>query len=665
MEHIDWQRIAPDVAKQLLGEPTSTSSNEYRWGRKGSMCLNLSDGTFYDHEAGVGGGVIDLIKHLNQDVNTVLKQFGHDLALQSNDSLLTGFSDSPVAKPKSNARSFSREQMVDLYRQAIVKLKYADNFMVLRFPEGHAIKQKYAPFTLGIDGTWSLKRPEGKLPIYFNNKGDDKPVVINEGEKALRGCEAIVGKELSSCTWHGGVNSWEKADWTPIFGKEIWIFPDNDKAGKECAANLLEYLRKNGCRSIRIIQPPKKFKEKDDLYDAYERGTFKSAEDFIGFVYKQKEKLPSGAFRLKRADKYIAEVTNPDWLITDVFERNKLITVFGAPKTGKSFIAIAMACAIARGTSFYGYATKKAPVVYLAGEGVAGVKRRLAALSQYIKKQDKTGNDKGLEEVPLFLSNRGNRINEPEEYQKLEDEINLLKDEIGGVGLIIFDTFQRNFSGDENSAQEVNKFIKAADQLVQDFDCTVLLVHHTGRGNTGRARGSSVLDASIDGEFLIERKDKTVGDKKEMFVKMKQTKNKDGMGMTDKNFIFHEETVIGEGLNVTSGLLIETEDDGSDEDFQDAVKEAEDKKIASLMYFLAKDKPKPEEEWFTADDFGHHAVYNTSGKEINRDSINRSFQRLEKVGVVIHAKRDKNTVRKMGYRLVDFRIYDDYELSNG
>lgn len=372
----------------------------------------------------------------------------------------------------------------------------------------------------------------------------------------------------------------------------------------------------------------------------------------------QKEKLPKGALRFERADFVLSQVTNPDWLITEVFERNRLITVFGEPKSGKSFIAIAMACAVARGSDFYGHKAKKAPVVYLAGEGVSGIRRRLSVYNQ-----SEYGGS--LKEAPLFLSNRGSRINEAEEYQKLEDEINLLKQEVGQIGLIIFDTFQRNFSGDENSAQEVNKFVKAADQLIHDFDCTVLLVHHTGRGNKGRARGSSVLDASIDGEFIVERKDKTVGDKKEMFVKMKQTKNKDGMGMTDKNFIFYEETVIGEGLDVTSGLLIETEDDGSDEDFQDAVKEAEDKKIASLMYFLAKDKPKPEEEWFTADDFGHHAVYNTSGKEINRDSINRSFQRLEKVGVVIHAKRDKNTVRKMGYRLVDFRIYDDYELSNG
>lgn len=659
MEHIDWQRIAPDVAKQLLGEPTSTSSNEYRWGRKGSMCLNLSDGTFYDHEAGVGGGVIDLIKHLNQDVNTVLKQFGHDLALQSNDSLLTGFSDSPVAKPKSNVRSFSREQMVDLYRQAIVKLKYADNFMVLRFPEGHAIKQKYAPFTLGIDGTWSLKRPDSPLmPIYYTNKHPDKPIVINEGEKALKGCEAIIGDKLDSCTWHGGVNSWKKANWKPILKREVWIFPDNDKAGTDCAGELAEYLRKKGCRTVKIIKLPKRFEDKDDLYDAYQRGDFKSAEHFIRYVKMQKEKLPKGALRFERADFVLSQVTNPDWLITEVFERNRLITVFGEPKSGKSFIAIAMACAVARGSDFYGHKAKKAPVVYLAGEGVSGIRRRLSVYNQ-----SEYGGS--LKEAPLFLSNRGSRINEAEEYQKLEDEINLLKQEVGQIGLIIFDTFQRNFSGDENSAQEVNKFVKAADQLIHDFDCTVLLVHHTGRGNKGRARGSSVLDASIDGEFIVERKDKTVGDKKEMFVKMKQTKNKDGMGMTDKNFIFYEETVIGEGLDVTSGLLIETEDDGSDEDFQDAVKEAEDKKIASLMYFLAKDKPKPEEEWFTADDFGHHAVYNTSGKEINRDSINRSFQRLEKVGVVIHAKRDKNTVRKMGYRLVDFRIYDDYELSNG
>ena len=143
MQSVDWQRIAPEVAKQLLGEPTSTSSNELRWGRKGSFVLNLEAGTWFDFENDKGGGLIDLIKHMNQDVNTVLKEFGYDLALQSNDSLLSGFSP-PKIKTTSSARSFTRDQMIDLYKQAIVKVKYADNFMVMRFPEGHFIKQNYA-----------------------------------------------------------------------------------------------------------------------------------------------------------------------------------------------------------------------------------------------------------------------------------------------------------------------------------------------------------------------------------------------------------------------------------------------------------------------------------------------------------------------------------------
>ena len=80
MQSVDWQRIAPDVAKQLLGEPSSSSSKELRWGTHGSLTLNLESATWYSFEHDTGGGIIDLIKHLNQDVNTVLKQFGHDLA---------------------------------------------------------------------------------------------------------------------------------------------------------------------------------------------------------------------------------------------------------------------------------------------------------------------------------------------------------------------------------------------------------------------------------------------------------------------------------------------------------------------------------------------------------------------------------------------------------
>ena len=59
MQSVDWQRIAPEVAKQLLGEPTSTSSKEFRWGSKGSLVLSLETGTWYNFEDDTGGGIID------------------------------------------------------------------------------------------------------------------------------------------------------------------------------------------------------------------------------------------------------------------------------------------------------------------------------------------------------------------------------------------------------------------------------------------------------------------------------------------------------------------------------------------------------------------------------------------------------------------------------
>jgi len=190
--------------------------------------------------------------------------------------------------------------------------------------------------------------------------------------------------------------------------------------------------------------------------------------------------------------------------------------------------------------------------------------------------------------------------------------------------------------------------------LIHDFDCTVLLVHHTGRGNKGRARGSSVLDASIDGEFLVERKGTKPDDDNSMLVTMKQTKNKDGMGMAEKKFEFHEETLIGEGLNVTSGLLIETDVDIK------TIKDIEhdiDIKIADKMYSLAmaiakSDNCKPEDVWFTYTTFnsdlkGVHHLKNAKDVPYKKYTVDNSLRRMEKQKIVEKNKKGN------GYRLVD------------
>ena len=290
MQDYDWQKIAPDVARQILGEPKVQKSDEWRWGNKGSLVFTLETGQFYDFEEGQGGGVKWLIERYGKDVSEVLKQFGHDLTLQTPSSTVNG--STPIA---SKVRSFSREQMVDLYRQSEVKVKYSDNFMVLRHS---ALPMKYAPFSLNPNGTWSMKRPEGLLPLYITNKHPEKPVIVNEGEKAMRGAERIWNYDV--CCWHGGATGWNKTDWSAIYGRDVWIFPDNDNAGKKAATEIAEHLRSKGCMNIKIITPPDDFAEKDDLWDAAESNYFDIFEGFETFVNKQKEKIPKGALRFER-----------------------------------------------------------------------------------------------------------------------------------------------------------------------------------------------------------------------------------------------------------------------------------------------------------------------------------------------------------------------------
>ena len=557
MHSVDWIRIAPDVAKQLLGEPTKTSSNELRWGSKGSMALNLSEGTFYDHEEGVGGGVIDLIKHLNQDVNTVLKQYGYDLALHSNDSLLSGF-DTPKNKTTSNARSFSREKMVELYRTAEVKLKYADNFMVLR----HAnLPMKYAPFSLNDDGTWSMKRPEGKLPIYSTDKHKDKPIIINEGEKALRGCEAIY--EGDSATWHGGVNSWEKADWSPIFGRDVWIWPDNDEAGLKCAEGLHKYLKKNGC-SVSIIKPPTEFADKDDLYDAYESGYFKDSQALEDYADENKIYVGGNEFEFLSYDEMAANDRPPEWLIDKIAEKETVVSIYAEPKAGKSFVGISMMLSIATGTEWYGHNTEKSGVLYFCGEGEKSIFKRILAWEDHF--------ETSLKGKKFRVSNRPARILDDEDYEDVLAKAHQAKKEFGKLGLIVVDTLQRNFgSGDENSTSDMNLFIQRIDRLKFETGACIMLIHHTGHAGSKsngirRGRGSSVLPASVDSEFYIERKDEdnTGGvlglEEKVMYVKMSQTLNKEDMNMPSINFRMDTVKNLGKNKDKKSAVLVKVED---------------------------------------------------------------------------------------------------------
>jgi hypothetical protein len=59
---LDFNSLMEPVALRLLGPPTQRHGNEWRYRNRGSLVINIEKGTFYDHEANKGGGVLDLIR---------------------------------------------------------------------------------------------------------------------------------------------------------------------------------------------------------------------------------------------------------------------------------------------------------------------------------------------------------------------------------------------------------------------------------------------------------------------------------------------------------------------------------------------------------------------------------------------------------------------------
>tara|TARA_R110000803_G_scaffold210340_1_gene281862 strand:- start:1659 stop:3500 length:1842 start_codon:yes stop_codon:yes gene_type:complete len=598
MGEVNFVQLAPRVGLHLLGKPTKQSSTEYRWGTNGSWCLDLETGLFFSFELDEGGGVIWLIDHFNQNRNDILNMYSP--AMQE-------------IKPAEvkTYKQYTQEQMRSLSQQAVVLLKYTDTFVVMRFPDGHSIKQKYAPF-YKEDGNWYLKRPEGLMPIYY--KEAEGPVLISEGEKATLGANYLY--EGPTATWHGGVNSWRKADWSPIFGKNIIIWPDNDEAGFKCAEELSEYLTENKC-SVQIAKIPEALNNKDDLYDAYYRNIY-TKESFKEYLESSLPKPKKPSLVLRKISDLIANIQEPEWIIEDIMEKDSVIDIYGAPKSGKSFIAIDMALCSSMGIPWQSHKTEQTPIIYLAGEGQRGIARRVQAWEHYYRHD--------LNRAQMFVSDRGVRFLDEKDHLNLIDHIKQVADQFGDIGCLYVDTLARNFgAGNENSTEDMNKFIERVDHLKSEFGCCIALIHHTGHSSAGRARGSSVLPAAVDAEFAVKRP-KDEGE--EMKVEFTQTLIKDGKPMSPKYFKFKEINLINyPGL--TSGVLVKTE--------YDQFKE-EDSKIDETTLVIAEIQA----ERAIAEDVDPITIWVTQKEIINKqgdlkeNTVKQRIKRLKEAGKIYY-----------------------------
>ena len=192
----------------------------------------------------------------------------------------------------------------------------------------------------------------------------------------------------------------------------------------------------------------------------------------------------------------------PAWHIDQHFAVGSLVTLFGPSGVGKSFVALDYALCIATGRPYLGrYESLRGPVLYIAGEGVSGLRNRVKAWLAHHEVEPPSNF--------VFIPATFNMLNEAE----TDEVIQIARDDLGqSPSLVVIDTLARNFGGgNENATQDMNQFITNLDRLKAEFGCTVLVVHHTGKDAAKKERGNTALRGASDTMILLDETENSDG----------------------------------------------------------------------------------------------------------------------------------------------------------
>jgi len=154
-------------------------------------------------------------------------------------------------------------------------------FCVARYdtPDGKQI----IPWSWDKFGRWIGKGLPAPRPLYnldYLRIRPNAPVLIVEGEKTAQAAIKIAGKVYVVITWPNGSKAVDKADWKPIYGRKVLIWPDADEPGMAAAKQIAGILSAH-CPEIKIINttgdyPVVGWDADDALNDGMNWETFKA-----------------------------------------------------------------------------------------------------------------------------------------------------------------------------------------------------------------------------------------------------------------------------------------------------------------------------------------------------------------------------------------------------
>lgn len=172
-----------------------------------------------------------------------------------------------------------------------------------------------------------------------------------------------------------------------------------------------------------------------------------------------------------------------DWLP----KRGKSL-LYAPAKAGKSTLCLQLARCVGAGDPFLGFPTTQGKVLYIQfelGEEILQKRLRLT----------------GKEYPNVFVGTTFS--------MKLDGAAGqgVLKTAMDAVEphVLIIDPWYKAILGDENESADAMKVLDFLDSLIEAYNCSIFIIHHSGKDLSKRGRGSSVLEDWVDSYLQMKR----------------------------------------------------------------------------------------------------------------------------------------------------------------
>jgi len=343
------------------------------------------------------------------------------------------------------------------------------------------------------------KAPETNRPLY-NQSGIAKSesIILVEGEKCA---QALIDQGICATTAMFGAKApLDKTDWSPLKGKEVIIWPDNDEVGKNYAQSVYEKLIQIGVQSVKIIDVPEDKLDKWDAADAVAENvdvkTFIEQAKFIDIT-----DIINTSTIANDNDNKIEHIYDKDligtppemeWVIPDWLPKGEVSAIYGDGGVGKSLLAQQLMSAVATGKEWLGFKSESKRVYALLCEDKK---------DEIHRRQHKINLQLGITEADfgnmLFVSRVGKdnllmKFDKEDQgkltkfFDHLLEDIKKFKPE-----LVILDTLADLFAGNENVRTQARQFVQNCCGIIaREVNAAVLVCAHPSDSGIQRKTGT-------------------------------------------------------------------------------------------------------------------------------------------------------------------------------